>query len=57
MENGGQDEEMQGRELMRWWSDMRYEITRFDESIREASFPDVGDGEMDREKYHYNSQL
>lgn len=36
---------------------MRYEITRFDESIREASIPNIGDGEMSREKYHYNSQL
>jgi hypothetical protein len=35
---GGQDDEMQGRELRRW-PDMRYEITRFDESIREASVP------------------
>jgi hypothetical protein len=46
---GDQDDKMQGRELMRRWSDMRYEITRFDESIREASIPDIGDGEMGRE--------
>lgn len=28
---------------------MRYEITRFDESIREVGIPDIGDGEMGRE--------